>query len=504
MLPEQEETVASLHATSSSREDPIWWTSLLSLEWAVGERWWNRSCYVGALIFNAGALILPALYNTLVKLWVARIDPSLVVTTDIYTYINTVAEVLNEGLPRAVWVTIADKQTRSFESRLGLAHTLIIFQAILGMIMSVVFAGAAQAFASAFVPHEVQKESIKYVRISAFSALSSAIDFAVSNSTRALDKPDVPLFMSSVKVTVNIVLDLLFISSFHVGSWTPDINLQAAIRLCCEMTAAVCGLLYFFMTTSINRDGRHWQWRGERPSWHAFLVLFKPGFITFLESAVRNALYLWLVHTVVSMSADYATAWTIFTTIRWGLVMVPVQALEATTLAFVGHAWGELKDTIPLVGLSRRRLFTVIRPALLSVIIAIIIEIPLYIIFSIWACKPFALFLSKSEAVAEITAHMWQTIDWCYLMYAISTQLAAVLLATRPIWYLTQSLISNLCYVLPWAVVCQVVDLNQANAWTYHSLVFGGSLVFTFVEIIIVDLLWSWRLLGGKLSTGTV
>ncbi|KAG8825493.1 hypothetical protein FRC19_011285, partial [Serendipita sp. 401] len=40
------------------------------------------------------------------------------------------------------------------------------------------------------------------------------------------------------------------------------------------------------------------------------------------------------------MSADYATAWGVFNTIRWGLIMVPVQALEASTLAFVGHRWG--------------------------------------------------------------------------------------------------------------------------------------------------------------------
>jgi hypothetical protein len=65
--------------------------------------------YVGTLLFNTGAFILPELYSTLIKLWVANIDSSLVVTTDVYTYIGTITEVLNEGLPRAVWVTIADK-----------------------------------------------------------------------------------------------------------------------------------------------------------------------------------------------------------------------------------------------------------------------------------------------------------------------------------------------------------------------------------------------------------
>lgn len=316
----------------------------LSLRWTVEGKWWSRASYTGALLFNAGSYLLPALYSTLVKLWVAKIDSSLVVTTDVYTYIGVVAEVLNEGLPRAVWVTIADRNARNFNSRLGLAHTLIVFQVALGLIMSIIFVATTKQVTATFVPDEVQKASITYVRISAFSALSSAMEVAVANATRALDMPDVPLLISSTKVVVNIVLDLLFISTFHVGSFTPTINIQAAIRLGCDMISAIVGLVYFISATSIIRQNLRLHWKGERPSIPAFLVLLKPGLITFLESAIRNALYLWLVSGIVSMSVDYATAWGVFTTIRWGLVMVPVQALEATTLAFVGHAWGQWRS----------------------------------------------------------------------------------------------------------------------------------------------------------------
>ena len=110
---------------------------------------------MGALLFNTGAFFLPALYSTLIKIWVANIDSSLVVTTDVYTYIGTVAEMLNKGLPCAVWVTITDKEAQSFESCLGLAHTLVIFQAILGAITSIAFMSAAKTFSATFVPHDV-------------------------------------------------------------------------------------------------------------------------------------------------------------------------------------------------------------------------------------------------------------------------------------------------------------------------------------------------------------
>lgn len=62
---------------------------------------WHRDRYFGSLAFNLAAFILPALYGTLSKLWVASIDTSMVVTTDAYTYMSTAAEAINEGLPRA-------------------------------------------------------------------------------------------------------------------------------------------------------------------------------------------------------------------------------------------------------------------------------------------------------------------------------------------------------------------------------------------------------------------
>src|SRR5690349_16359499 len=107
----------------------------------------NRMTYPGTLLFNIGAFILPALYSTLSKLWVANIDSSLVVTTDAYTYIGVIAEVLNEGLPRVAWVIIGDKASRSLAQRLQLSHTLLLFQSFLGLIISIILVARAESFA---------------------------------------------------------------------------------------------------------------------------------------------------------------------------------------------------------------------------------------------------------------------------------------------------------------------------------------------------------------------
>ncbi|KAI0883802.1 uncharacterized protein GGS22DRAFT_166127 [Annulohypoxylon maeteangense] len=460
------------------------------------KKWRHRDHYAGALLFNIGAFLLPALYSTLSKLWVADIDASLIVTTDVYTYIGVVVEVLNEGLPRASWSIIADKASRSPEQRLGLAYTLILFQFALGLIMSFAFLAGAGTFATGFVPTEVRAASVRYIRISAFSALASAVETAVAAATRALDMPDIPLVISSTKFAVNILLDMLVISRFHVGRFKPTVNMQAAIQLACGLAAAFVGLGYFLWKTGVRRQGHCARTRsdtgdcgdgnvslggdgaGVRLSWSALHVLMRPGILTFAESAIRNAFYLWLVSTIVALGATYATAWSIFTTIRWGLVMVPVQALEATSLAFVGHGWGAWRRHI---GKTTRRpgrvplrtITHIARPALVSLAIALTVEVPLAIFLSRWGARSFAYYLSQTDEVADITAYMWRTIDWCYIFYAASTQLATVLLATQPKWYLYQSL-------------------------TYHALVFGGSLVFSFVDVVIVNAIWVWTLVTGK------
>jgi hypothetical protein len=48
------------------------------------------------------------------------------------------------------------------------------------------------------------------------------------------------------------------------------------------------------------------------------------------------------------------------------------------------------------------------------------------------------------------------------------------------------------------------VGITEENAWTYHSVVFGGSLVFSFFDILVFDLVWGWLLVGGKAKLSPV
>ncbi|KAJ5966667.1 hypothetical protein N7501_002915 [Penicillium viridicatum] len=109
-------------------------------------------------------LPLPAVYSTLSKLWVAKLSSSEVVTTDVYTYIGIIVEVMNDGIPRSAWLIIGDKSSRSLHSRLNLAWTTIIVCAAQGLLMTVIFLATSTKLVAAFVPAEVRHASYLLVR----------------------------------------------------------------------------------------------------------------------------------------------------------------------------------------------------------------------------------------------------------------------------------------------------------------------------------------------------
>lgn len=229
------------------------------------------------------------------------------IITDIYTYIGVVSEVVNDGLPKVAWLLIGDKATRTMSSRLGLSYTLVLLQAILGAILTIICIAASKQLTVAFIPAQVREISITYIRIASVSALSSAIQVAVTDCTRALDYPDVPLIISSTSVAINIVLDLLIISKFHIGSWTPTIIYQALVRLACDLSSTLAGLLYFiYVAISLKRREDYHE--HIKPTIRALKVFARPSVYTITKSAVRNALYLWLVSRIIALGQNYGTA----------------------------------------------------------------------------------------------------------------------------------------------------------------------------------------------------
>jgi Na+-driven multidrug efflux pump len=261
--------------------------------------------------------------------------------TKAYGYLNALGLVLNDGLPRVTWTIIDDDTNRTAHSRISLSYTLILFQVVRGIAISGILMGSAEKTAAP-VQGERERASLAYVRYTSLSALSSAIEVSVSNCARALDHPEIPLVISIFKFIFNLILDVTIMSQFHTLLHKPSMVNQAITQMVCDFTSSAFGLWYFirmireFIKTSEGEKSR------ARSCYPSLKTLVTHGIWTFTESTLRNSIYLWLMNGLVAvMGPGNTTAWNTFNTIRSEILMVPLQTLEASTLTFVGHAWGE-------------------------------------------------------------------------------------------------------------------------------------------------------------------
>lgn len=196
---------------------------------------------------------------------------------------------INEGFFKTSWLIIDDKSSRIITSRINIFYNLIIFQTTLSVLLFMIFVFAASSFADGFVSIEIKKTSLIYVRLSAFLTLSSTFETSVTTSIQAFDRPDVFLIINFVKFFVNIVLDMLIIFKFHVDSFKSTVNTQAVVQFCCNMSSAVADLAYFVSCNmQLNKDFK----RFIKFNFMILSLFFRSRFITFVEFAVRNALYL--------------------------------------------------------------------------------------------------------------------------------------------------------------------------------------------------------------------
>lgn len=135
-------------------------------------------------------------------------------------------------------------------------------------------------------------------------------------------------------------------------------------------------------------------------------------------------------------------------------------------------------------------------------LLVIAIEIPLFLLMTFLLIRPFSHYLSASDEVSEVVQKMWRTIDWCYIIYGVSTQLSAILLATRPSMYWWKSFMSNFLWDLPWAIAVTKVGITQDTAWKWHSIIFGGALVGNGIVTVTWIGIWWWLLRRGKVIWG--
>ncbi|XP_065557280.1 uncharacterized protein LOC136025308 [Artemia franciscana] len=434
--------------------------------------WYSRARFIGAIMFNTAAMMVPATYFTLSKAWVAHINTTDVAITDSYTYLGVIAKILNEGLPSVGYLIIGDV-TISKEKRFNLIHSLVCFQALAGLVMSLIFIFAASSLSSILIPGEVSSKSIRYIQISSCSIFFNVVDCTIVLAFRTADRPDIPIIINITKTLVNIILDIVLISKFRIIDVT-TVNIQAISRLICDCSGVIAAVIAYKQATS--KYIQNFSLRNLKP-------FLKPSIYTFSETILRNSIYLWLVSIIVKMERDYATAWGVFNTIRWGIVMVPNLAFFEAASTFTGHRWSLFKKKAK-ENVRWKDIINVMMYSIQSTILTLIMETMTVILMSVWLIEPFALFLSEDENVVYLVKEMWSSLCWSYLLTLLGMQLSAILIATWPAWFFIRTIGSSVLWTLPWTIALSLRESKDEMDWYFFGYVIGGGLITSFVVTV--------------------
>ncbi|KAI8804524.1 hypothetical protein BJ742DRAFT_776000 [Cladochytrium replicatum] len=206
------------------------------------------------------------------------------------------------------------------ETLLTMMQTLVQFQSVLGFLMSIFLIAAAPEFVSV---HSDQR----------ILDIFSVIEYSFEPGPRG--RP--PRLSSCYLILKNCCkLNLRLCPQVHlrVPGFINSVETPAYIRLVRDFAGSFSALIVLF---AMLRPSSHERFLAEaqpRPklSLPALKTLAIPGSFTHAKSAILNALQMFLVSRVVALGRDYATAWGVFNKIRWGIVMVPVNTLEATAM----------------------------------------------------------------------------------------------------------------------------------------------------------------------------
>ena len=332
--------------------------------------------------------------------------------------------VLNEGLPRTAALIIGNKATRSLRQRLSFSTTMIVVQTTAGALLAAAGVLGAQQLAALFVPQSGRAAAIGYVRVSALSALSSSIEVRkqptrslpkssaasgrrcrLHSSARSANCSTLPIdgqirVQHSARFAFCVALSCSRrpADDDHAGARPLCVRFDGGTRRPRQDRAKIASSKHetkpFFFWSSVffvylARRALHEDdaaavassgstiEAGERVQFSiAYLrVMARAAAYTLFESALRNAIYLWLIAKIVKLGDDYATgerrarryfaaigalqlgpflirfdgasSWQVAIVdvvdmavdVRDGL-QVPVQALQASALIFVGHNFG--------------------------------------------------------------------------------------------------------------------------------------------------------------------
>ena len=275
----------------------------------------NKRLYLALLIMG----LCPTLYTTLRVFFLGQFpgEWSYSIAGQL-SWINLIYEVINEAIILPLYFfmgsAVSDKREFSNKIRSGLLVSSLIYS-VCSLFVFVFIHPLLQFMA---VSQEIIAQSAVYIRIECIASVFGIMYSFLLVSLVSIGKDKLVYLMTGAKLFLSVILDTFLVS-----------DLPASMNLGVNgigISNIISNFLLFLIAAALIQKSGYALISKERLSFAWMKDFAKIGFISGLESFVRNAAYMLMVSRMVNVVGEQGTYW-VANNFIWGWLLLPINQL---------------------------------------------------------------------------------------------------------------------------------------------------------------------------------
>lgn len=366
----------------------------------------------------------------------------------------------------------ANSESRTKSSIANSAYVMLVAALVMG---TAAFLAAPKVLAFLGTPADIMPHSLSYIRVTCMGVPLVAVYNYSSAMLRALGDSRTPLYFLICSCFLNIGLDLLFVTVFHMGVFG-----AALATVIAQMTSGIGCLLYALKTNPYFRLSRE----DMKVNFEVIFQAIRIGLPLALQWSMIAVSISALQRFVNSFGPDAMAAFTASNRIEQ-LVQMPYGSISNALATYAGQNYGA--GDIPRIKRGLKH----------GMILAVILSGAMFVFFQLLNKPVIGMFVSE-QAVIEIGARGLRVTSCFYLLLgAIYISRGLLNGVGDAMFAFINGIVEVICRLgIPMVLVAMIPDIGNIAIWWTTCLTWTGGAIFCMLRY------WFWsrktRLQGNR------
>lgn len=391
--------------------------------------------------------ILPAIWNLLRTHIIANYIDFSVETYAQWTYLETLLEMLQEGmiLPLFWWFGTSMKNKNEIMGKIKTAFILVAIIYTLSLILTSIFSNKFVLFLN----NDSYVENLSFFVLQLWSKLPEVLLLICTTVLVLFQKYIYTLILAIVKISIGIFCDYIFSTNLVI---TPKLSLVGVSSLLANFIVFIIALVLVIKIFGFKIFFNNKNYVKPKN-------VLSTSLWSFLDSFVRNVFYLFVFAKLMN-NIDGSQAYYIANAIIWNWMLIPLITLSDVHKSQTAKTLKNKSESIILF----------FQYQLISLFVFLLM---MSIFLPLW--KPMAFFMSNNQTTTLLSWKIAKIVIGFYILYATSATADSFFYGSgKTINLLIQSLIVNILVYVPVIIYWQIA--NKSLSLDAIVLIFGSTM----------------------------